>query len=180
MRLAIDMDEVIADAFTAEYNWLVEKYNYNWSKDMFFGKEFSEIASKDHIEQIKKIQHEGRFFEDLPIIDGALKAVKSLCSVCEVFITTAALEYPNSCIHKYRWLRKNFPFISDSNIVFCGDKSVISADILIDDNSHHFSRFQGIGVLFTAPHNANDNWPIRVTGWSEAENLIRRFIEIRN
>ena len=36
-----------------------------------------------------------------------------------------------------RWLRRHFPFIAPSNIVFCGDKSIVDADYLIDDRPRH-------------------------------------------
>jgi hypothetical protein len=38
---------------------------------------------------------------------------------------------------KYEWMHEHFPFIPDSHLVFCGDKSIIAADFLIDDNAHH-------------------------------------------
>ena len=38
---------------------------------------------------------------------------------------------------QYEWMHEHFPFIPDSHLVFCGDKSIIAADFLIDDNAHH-------------------------------------------
>ncbi|WP_338021727.1 5' nucleotidase, NT5C type [Bacillus pakistanensis] len=35
--------------------------------------------------------------------------------------------------------------------MFCGDKSIILADYLINDNVKNFKRFNGKGILFTAP-----------------------------
>jgi 5'(3')-deoxyribonucleotidase len=31
---------------------------------------------------------------------------------------------------KYEWMHEHFPFIPDSHLVFCGDKSIIAADFL--------------------------------------------------
>ena len=64
------------------------------------------------------------------------------------------MDVPLSFDAKYRWLRRHFPFIPPSHLVFCGDKSIIDADYLIDDRARHFARFKGRPVLFSAPHNA--------------------------
>ncbi len=56
-----------------------------------------------------------------------------------------------------QWLEEHFPFIPPSRIVFCGDKNIINADVLIDDRSRHFKDFRGTGILFTAPHNVARN-----------------------
>ena len=51
------------------------------------------------------------------------------------------------------WIRerRHFPFIPEKNIVFCGDKRVVDADYLIDDEAKHFAGFRGTGILFSAP-----------------------------
>lgn len=54
------------------------------------------------------------------------------------------------------------------NIVFCGDKSIVAADLLLDDTERHFERFQGQGVLFSAPHNQSSSWPVKVKDWGDA------------
>ncbi|MGQ4827688.1 5' nucleotidase, NT5C type, partial [Enterococcus faecalis] len=73
----------------------------------------------------------------------------------EIFIASAAMEVPMSFTAKYEWMKEHFPFISPMNIVFCGDKSILNADYLIDDSARHFKRFRGQGILFDAPHNHN-------------------------
>ncbi|QWA10335.1 hypothetical protein GTU79_24410 [Sodalis ligni] len=53
------------------------------------------------------------------------------------------------------------------NIVFCGDKSIIHADYLIDDNVRHFQRFSGKGLLFTSAQNSLVDWTPRFNNWVE-------------
>jgi 5'-nucleotidase len=78
---------------------------------------------------------------------------------------------PLSFDAKYRWLRRHFPFIPSSHLVFCGDKSIIDADYLIDDRARHFARFKGRPVLFSAPHNAAESRYPRVSSWAD----VRKF-----
>jgi 5'(3')-deoxyribonucleotidase len=49
--------------------------------------------------------------------------------------------------------------------VFCGDKSILNADYLIDDNGYNFDGFRGEGLLFDAPHNAHETRGRRVHSW---------------
>ena len=77
------------------------------------------------------------------------------------------MEVPTSFTAKYNWLGRHFPFIPPSHIVFCGDKSILRADFLIDDNPRQLRRFQGQGILFEAPHN------IHVTRLPKSQKLAR-------
>jgi 5'(3')-deoxyribonucleotidase len=90
----------------------------------------------------------------------------------EVFITSAAMDVPASFAAKFAWLARHFPFIPSSHIVFCGDKSVIATDYLIDDEPRHFARFGGEGILFTAPHNRPVTGYRRVDSWADVRRLF--------
>jgi 5'(3')-deoxyribonucleotidase len=90
----------------------------------------------------------------------------------EVFIATAAMEIPTSFAQKYRWLEKHFPFISPAQIVYCGDKGILRADYLIDDNPRQLRRFEGTGILYSSPHNAKVTGFKRVKNWLEVEKLF--------
>jgi 5'-nucleotidase len=82
------------------------------------------------------------------------------------------MEFPNSFLDKYQWLERHFSFIPWRNYVFCGDKSILNADYLIDDNAYNFDGFRGEGLLFDAPHNALETRYRRVHGWQEIGELL--------
>ena len=90
----------------------------------------------------------------------------------ELFVATAAMEFPNSFLDKYKWLQHHLPFISWRNYVFCGDKSILNAEYLIDDNSYNFEGFRGEGILFSAPHNAYESRYRRVASWQEVARIF--------
>jgi 5'(3')-deoxyribonucleotidase len=96
------------------------------------------------------------FFLELPLMEGSQMVIKRLTEKYEVFVTSAAMDPPNSFPAKYVWLKKHFPFITDKNIVFCGEKSIIRADFMIDDSVPSLMACIGQGIVFTAPHNALD------------------------
>ena len=82
------------------------------------------------------------------------------------------MEVPTSFAAKFRWLEEHFSFIPASNVVFCGDKSIIRADYLIDDNVHHFENFAGQGILYSAPHNAGIEGYPRVESWQDVRKMF--------
>lgn len=179
LRLAIDMDEVLADACSAQRAWLRQSFGYTWTDTELRGKHFKDLLSADDYSALEDMLHQGDFFATLAVMPGAQEAVSALCETCEVFITTAAMEYPASCAPKFAWLREHFPCISPLNIVFCGDKSILAADVMIDDNLRHFRRFQGQGVLFTALHNALETWSPRADNWQDVLTIVDRMDEDR-
>ena len=65
---------------------------------------------------------------------------------------------PASFAAKFAWLGRRFPFIPPSHIVFCGDKSVIAADYLIDDEPRHLApvRRRGGILVQRAAESAGD------------------------
>ena len=166
--IAIDMDEVIADfnhelliRFNNKYSKKIKLKDLNGIKiDVLYPKLKDEISDMINCDS---------FFRSLPVIKSSQKVIEKLCQHHQVFIVSAALDHSNSMFAKLAWLNANFPFIDSSNIVFCGSKSIINADYLIDDHVHHFEGFIGKGILFTSPHNLDVNWDERCNNWDEVD-----------
>ena len=60
------------------------------------------------------------------------------------------MDHPNS-FRQSTFGLKAFLLHPGQNIVFCGDKSIIRADFMIDDNIPNLKAFVGQGIVFTAP-----------------------------
>jgi 5'-nucleotidase len=165
--LAIDMDEVMADTM-AHY---LELYNAEFQLDLtpadFYGRRIFEVIDAKHAARCREYFEDESFFFDIPVMPGSQEVMRELADQYELFITTAAMEIPSSFSAKFRWLQKHFPFIPASHIVFCGDKSILAADYMIDDNVRHFRRFRGEGIIYTAPHNMHVTGYRRVNNWAE-------------
>ncbi|MCW5721607.1 MAG: hypothetical protein KIS86_10730 [Devosia sp.] len=175
VRIAIDMDEVIADALPAMLDWAKAKFNLEWAPEARNGKDMDDLLNPEQFRALHAHIHGGKFFSDLAVVEGAQDAVRELSESNDVFITTAAMEFPRSFAYKWTWLETHFPYINPMNVVFCGNKSIVNADFLIDDRARHFENFVGQGILFDAPHNADvDGYP-RLKGWKDARQLIERL-----
>ena len=116
---------------------------------------------------MQRYVHTAGFFRTLPLIPGSVAAVKSLMEHFDLYIVSAAMEFPLSLYEKKQWLEEYFPFISWKNIVFCGDKSIIKTDYLIDDHLKNLDNFSGVSLMFTASHNVNFNQHHRLNNWQE-------------
>lgn len=56
---------------------------------------------------------------------------------------------------------------------FISHKHILKGDVLIDDRSYNLENFDGRSLLFTSPHNVNENGFERVDNWLEvAEKLL--------
>lgn len=172
MRIAVDMDEVLADTFAVQLDWLNREYGHRLTLDAAMGRDLLELISPEQASHLQETLRQGDFFADLPVMADSQEILRGLAANHEVFIATAAMEFPGSFGPKFRWLARHFPFIDPSHIVFCGDKSILAADVLIDDMPRNLARFQGRGVLFTAPHNVNVTKYTRASHWREIETMF--------
>ena len=163
-RIAIDMDEVIADFLSKHLALYNAEFGESLMADDLRGKKLRELVVEERRARLEIFLTADDFFGDLGVVEGSQQVISDLTRRYEVFVTTAAMEYPTSFAAKFRWLEENFPFVPASNIVFCGDKGIIAADYLVDDNAHHFASFRGEGILFAAPHNVGEDRYRRVNG----------------
>ena len=108
-RIAVDMDEVLADALSehlARYN---RDHGEAITKGQLEGKWLWDIVSADRHERLEGYLRSEDFFEDLPVVEDSQEVLAKLIEHYEIFIATAAMEFPNSFGPKYRWLRRHFP-----------------------------------------------------------------------
>jgi len=194
-RIAVDMDEVIADTVAEHLTRYNRDYSGNITKADLRGKWIWDVVAIDRHPRLEEYLRSDDFFDVLDVIPDAQRVLKKLQQHFEVFIASAAMEVPTSFNAKYRWLERHFPTIPATNIVFCGDKSILRADYLIDDNPRQLRRFEArfgseikrhktsesqgdeseavrTGILYDAPHNAAVTGFRRVHNWLEIESLF--------
>ncbi len=166
-RIAIDMDEVMADTLGHQVAWLKRHFGTVIDPAALHGHHLREIAAAREYEALQAWMHHGHFFADIPVMFGCRAVLEDLMQRHEVWVTTAAMDYPRSCDAKFVWLQGHLPFIPVERFVFCGDKAIINADILIDDSPRHFARFNGTPLLYEASHNVHETRYERVRSWDD-------------
>jgi len=173
-RIAIDMDEVMADALAEHLRRYNAAYGASLGVADVQGRHLEDCIPPAH-RAAAEAMLDASFFENLDVLPDCQAVVRELAERYDVFIASAAMDVPCSFDAKYRWLRRHFPFIPPSHIVFCGDKSIVDADYLIDDRSRHFTRFKGEPMLFSAPHNASETAYPRVASWKGVRDHFARL-----
>jgi 5'(3')-deoxyribonucleotidase len=171
-RVCIDMDEVMADALGEHLLRYNRHYGEQITLDDLHGKWLWDVVSTDRHAVLEAHLRSEDFFDVLQVMPESQRVIRRLQMNYEVFIATAAMEIPTSFEQKYRWLERHFPFIPASHIVYCGDKGILRADYLIDDNPRQLRRFSGEGILYSSPHNAGVTGYKRVNDWLEVEKLF--------
>jgi 5'-nucleotidase len=167
-RLIIDMDDVMADATGQFINYYERDFGVRVERSVLNGKEEGEGFPDNH-SMLRKYPYEHNFFRNMEVNEGCQEVVAKLNRKFEVFIVSAAMEFPQSLPEKLEWLKKYFQFLSWKQFVFCGSKAVVYGDYMIDDLSHNLDRFNGEKFLFTAPHNTHITRFNRFNSWKEVE-----------
>jgi 5'(3')-deoxyribonucleotidase len=172
-RIAIDMDDVLAKTTHVIIDKINEITSSSYTyKELLNGSESLKLEFYGHYTKYNSFLWEPGFFENIPVNEDAVEVVEKLHKQYEIFIVSAATEFPNSLKEKLTWMEKHFPFITWRNIVFCGHKHMIQADYLIDDHEKNLHTFTGTPLLFTAPHNLHINDFKRVNNWKEIESFL--------
>jgi len=166
-RIAIDMDDVLADTTGKFIDLYIREFDPAAIPNDFREKSFHELLEESVYRRLFDFAYEPDFFADIKVMEGAQEVTRALAEKYDLFVTTAAMEFRNSFVDKYDWLDQHFPHIHWRNRVFCGDKSILRADIIIDDMPYNLVAFQGDGLLFDAPHNRDDQQFRRVKSWEE-------------
>jgi 5'-nucleotidase len=173
ISIAVDMDGVLADTETHFIQYYEKESGEKVDRNTLLGKPES-LAFPDHT-AVRRYVHTPGFFRSLPLIEGGPQAIKTLMIDFDVYIVSAAMEFPLSLYEKKQWLEEHFPFISWKNIVFCGDKSIIKTDYMIDDHLKNLDNFSGIPLMFTASHNVYVNQYHRLNNWDEILDYFKKL-----
>lgn len=167
--IACDMDEVVADVYHKFVALYAERYGKWLQKEDYWGRKIYQL---DGASDLRNALHEQGFFADLPVMSDSQAVLKNLQADYEIFFVSAAMEFPNSLVDKRNWAQRHFPFIHWKNIVFCGSKTIIQADYMIDDHVRNLEKFKGKGLLYTATHNIEETRFTRVNNWKEIQTFF--------
>lgn len=167
MTIFVDMDEVIADTYQAHLDIYYNDYGILHKKEDCNGKDFWQCVPEAHQKSVKDHAWQKGYFRNLKVISNSQEVLRKLVDKHEVYIASAAMQFPNSLREKSDWLDEFFPFIPWQNRILCGDKHILKGDVLIDDRSYNLKRFDGHTILFTSPHNTETKGFERADSWSE-------------
>lgn len=147
-RLAVDMDGVLADVY--EHFFRYDERDFGKRRPL---EEVIGVEERKAFPYINEYVYTKGFFRTVPVVKDSFEILKKLNENYEVFIVSAAMEFPQSLPEKLEWLTEHFSFLTWQQIVFCGSKTIVDADIMIDDHFKNLDLFPGTTILYTQPHN---------------------------
>lgn len=168
-KISVDMDGVLADVYCQFLKGHENEFGKRPRMDEIIG-----LPETVAFPNGRKYVNTPGFFIDAPVILNSRQILEKLNNHYEIYIVSAATEFPLSLTEKQSWLDQHFPFINWKQIVFCGSKEIIRADIMIDDHFKNLDHFPGETYLFTQPHNqlTDPGRHVRVNSWQEIEKLL--------
>lgn len=169
-RIAVDMDGVLADTVKQFFDWDERDFGKRRSLVEVTGKPESEAFP-----HIRRYVYTEGFFKDIPVMKDSQEILARINERYDLYIVSAAIEFPQSLSEKQAWLGIHFPFISWQKIVFCGSKQIIQADIMIDDHFKNLDHFSGTTTfLYSQPHNMlqDPGKHRRIEDWKEIGRIL--------
>ena len=165
-RLIIDMDDVMADATGQFLHYYEKEFGVRIDRSVLNGKGEGEGFPENH-SVVSKFPYRDNFFRTMSVNENCQEVMEKLNRKFDVFIVSAAVEFPQSLSEKLQWIKEHFPFLTWKQIVFCGSKTVVYGDYMIDDLAYNLEHFNGEKFIFTAPHNIHSNHFNRLNNWKE-------------
>jgi 5'(3')-deoxyribonucleotidase len=168
-RILVDMDGVLADVYSRFFDLHEEETDIRLSVDDVIGLKEADAFPG----QLRWVNSIG-FFRSVPVMEGSIEVLEKLNKKYEVVVISMATEFPVCPTDKRLWLQDHFPFIRWTQMVFCGNKDLIIADIMIDDHLKNLDNFRGETIMFSQPHNINETATRhrRVGSWDEIAKIL--------
>lgn len=168
-HILVDMDGVLADVYSLFFKLHEQETGKRLTVDDVSGL----LEAEAFPGQRKWVTTPG-FFRSVPVMEGSIQGLQLLNDKYDVTVASMATEFPDSLTDKQIWLHEHFPFITWEQIIFCGNKDLIKADIMIDDHPKNLDLFNGETIMFSQPHNilVKNQKHKRVNSWNEIGELL--------
>lgn len=170
-RLVVDQDGVLVDLVS---EW-VRRYNYDYNDTLspsdIVAWNWCHLVKDSCGKKIYNYLDDPELFASLPVIENSQEILLELSHTYEIFVCTSPFNI-NNVLPKHQHILKHFSFINPDNIVFTRNKSILHADYLVDDKPANLLNFIGKKLLFSAPHNKDENRFQRLNDWLEVRDYL--------
>ncbi|WP_447642035.1 MULTISPECIES: 5' nucleotidase, NT5C type [Chitinophagaceae] len=171
-RIILDMDNVIAEINPQYVVYFKEVYGKDLRLEELVAHQKN--GTFPDYSLLHKLLEIPQFFRTLPVMADAPEVVKQLNEKYELFIVSAAMEFPQALTEKLDWLAEHFPFIKTKQVAFSGSKKFVYGDIMIDDKVANLDHFNGRKFLFSHPNNLKytGSQYTRVDNWKDIAKIL--------
>ncbi len=157
MRIAIDIDGVLADQIGAVIERIKREYGQSFQKSDVNQAHWT-FQGRDIWTEISRLLKDPEYVLSIPVIDGAKSALQEI-SQRDLCVVTA--RRPETATATKQWLSKHFPCLKEYYYAKVGAKHSVPSNILIDDFDLNIVEFvksnsSKRGILFEQPWSWND------------------------
>lgn len=179
LTISVDVDDVLARFVDA---WL-ELYRDDSDHQLFpediLSWDIRKYVLPAYRDRIYEYINRGNIYSAVEVVSG------SRAGLIALFVNGHRVIYVtgNNSTYQEWWLRTmGFPMAEEYpdgsfHRIICPDKSLIRADILIDDKLETIVDFPQWGILFDRPWNRSIDYPIRAYNWEEVLFWVQRISE---
>lgn len=180
--LLVDLDDVI---FLDGFLNLINKYlNTNYTYQDFNGYYAESLLTREQLIEYRKYFKEHNVYDYCTLAPHCKEVLMKLMLYYDIYIASKYYSdldkriFPELIPHKCEAIMKELPFIPQKNFIFINDKSLINAQVRIDDSIDNL-KGSGLKLLYSAYHNKdisnielNKKEIVRVNDWLEIENIL--------
>jgi 5'(3')-deoxyribonucleotidase len=114
------------------------------------------------------------FWLGMEVKKDAIKAMEILYSTHDVYIVSKPSPNAiNSFSEKAQWVKNNFPFFPLSNLILTNNKSMIVADLIIDDDPLNLDiSIASKKAVWDMPYNRDKEYDYRFKSWKEVVDTL--------
>ncbi len=183
MKIAVDIDGVLADQVGAILNVIERDYGLKYSKSDVNRAHWT-FDGREIWSEIGRLLADPDYTLNVPLIEGSQDGIEKLAHH-NVFVVTA--RRPNAEEATKQWLNTHYPSLKEYYRASTGTKHSIPSDVLIDDldlNIVEFVKSNPLrhGVLFMHPWSINgteiEKYSEQVHFCSKWESVVRAIHEI--
>lgn len=127
-----DVDNVVNNLIEHTLEFYNQKHESNYQFEDVTTYQLNLCLPNDVADEMQEMFLDKKLWDGLTPIEGAINGIKELvsCGYDVYFVTsTNPINFP----WKVKWLQKFFPFVHSNNIVCIQDKSLLKADVMIED-----------------------------------------------
>lgn len=153
MNILMDIDDVLADLVGSIIKLMNQK-GVEIKKEDIVDWQLDQFVPEGAPDRFHDYFGREDIYHYVSGISGGIETVKLARELGHrvIFCTSA---YPGTEGKKLQWLNNHGYPTSREDYVECSDKSIIKADLIIDDRPKHIEMFPGAAVVFTQPWNAH-------------------------
>ena len=157
-KLIVDLDDVLAlDGYLNMMNAFI---NGNYRYEDASGYYVEELLNDEQLKAYREFFKNNNVYDYATVAPNSQEVLMKLMLEYDIYVCSSyysdvdKIIMPELIPKKCEFLKKNYPFLSSKNFIFTNDKTMIEADVKIDDVINNLDNGT-IKLLYSAYHNQN-------------------------